>query len=67
MASFVDLSDASGSGFSKNFELALEGLYAITVSENLTIKPDLQYILNPDGDKTSNDALVETLRTELTF
>ena len=33
----------------------------------LILRPDLQYVINPGGDPTLDDALVGMLRVEITF
>ena len=61
------LSDAEGAGFSANFETDVEAYYNFQVKPYLALKPDIQYILSPGGDKNVNDAIVATLRVTLTF
>ncbi len=67
MLSYVELSDTTGSGFTEDFELAIELFHRLQITPWFAIKPDLQWIINPGGDKTLSDALVATLRTELIF
>jgi len=66
MVSFVDLSDASGADFTTD-ETALELFYRLWITPFLSVKPDLQYIINPSGSRSIGDALVGTLRTEIVF
>ena len=66
MLSFVDLSDASGAGFTQD-ETALELFYRLQVTPHISVKPDLHYIIDPSGDRNIKDALVGTLRVELTL
>ncbi len=66
MVSFVDLSDASGAGFTQD-ETALELFYRLQVTPHISVKPDLQYIIDPSGDRSIKDALVGTLRFEITL
>ena len=63
MGSYVDLS--GDAGFSERYELAIELFYKIQSMQWLSLKPDLQYIINPGGE--ADDALVGTLRLEVTF
>lgn len=67
MASLAHLSDEAGAGFTEDYELAIELFYKVQVNESFSIKPDLQYIIHPGGDAALKDALVATLRGELTF
>lgn len=60
------LSDASGSTLVGD-ETILELLWRFQVTPALSLKPDLQYVINPGGDPTIDDALVGMLRLELTF
>lgn len=67
MASMAHLSDEAGAGFTEDYELAIELFYKAQINGNISIKPDLQYIIHPGGDAALKDALVATLRCELTF
>jgi porin len=66
MASYVAFSDAPGAGFSDDHELAIEAFHAIQAADWLTIKPDLQYIVNPGG-MGLDDATVATLRAQISL
>ena len=46
-------------------ETAFEAFYKLQLTEMLSIKPDLQYVVNPGGD--GRDALVAGVRMELAF
>ena len=50
---------------SRDYELAIEGFYKLQLTPWFNIQPDLQYILNPDGN--NRDAMVGTVRAELDF
>jgi porin len=63
-ATWARLSDHVG--FRRDFELALELFYKLRLTPWATIKPDLQYIINPSGGSVS-DVLAATVRVELTF
>jgi porin len=68
MASYVHFSDvarAAGSS-TEDYELAVELFYNIGLTPWLSLKPDLQYIVNPGGAGL-DDALVGTLRIEIAF
>ena len=67
MASQAWLSDKTGAGFTEDYELAIELFYKAQVNGSFSLKPDLQYILHPGGDASLKDAVVLTLRGELTF
>lgn len=65
-ATYVQLSDEPQAGFVQDFELSIEAFYGFQITQYLSIKPDLQYILHPGG--TDNPAaLVATLRATLAF
>lgn len=64
--SFADLSDAEGSPYEGN-ETALEFTYRIQVTPAVVIRPDLQFIFDPSGDPTIDDAVVGAIRFEVTF
>jgi porin len=54
------------------FELAIELLYRVRITQWVSLKPDLQYVLHPSGSGTFDepprrDALVFTLRLEMSF
>jgi len=62
----VLLSDEAGSGFTDNTETAFELFYRLQITPFLSIKPDLQYIVNPGG-AGADDVTAATLRLELNF
>lgn len=66
MVTHVDLSDHPEAGFDGD-ETAIELFYGIRINDHLALKPDLQYIANPSGDPTVDDALVGTVRIEISF
>jgi porin len=55
------------SGISEDHELAIESFYEIQVMPFISVKPDLQYIMNPSGAAAAKDALVGTLRVTISF
>lgn len=57
------LTDEAGAGFDGD-ETAIELFYKLQLTPALSLKPDLQWLLNPGGDPTLEDALVGTLRIE---
>jgi len=67
MFSYVHLSNETGTGLNHDFEMAIEWFYRFQVTGWLAIQPDLQYIINPGGVNGQDDALVGTLRVEVTF
>lgn len=66
-ATWVRFSDMAGAGFTEHSECALELYYKLTVNDHLVLKPDVQRIMQPNGDRTLDDATVATLRVELSF
>lgn len=52
--------------FRGSYELNIELFYKLQLTSWLSIKPDLQYIINPSGGGSIDDALVGTLRLEFT-
>jgi porin len=46
-------------------EMVIEAAWQIQLSEFLSIKPDLQYVVNPGGDTAAENALVFSIRTEV--
>lgn len=48
-------------------ETAFEVFYRYQANDYLAFKPDIQYIVAPATDKSANNALVLTLRTEIIF
>ncbi len=60
-ASYADLSDDLLAGFDGN-ELAVETLYRFYITSAMAIQPGLQYIFNPSGDPSVDDAFVGQLR-----
>jgi porin len=50
-------------GFPHGYELALEGFYNLRLTHQLSLQPDLQYIIDPGG--TYPDALVGTIRLKV--
>lgn len=61
-----ELSDAPGSGFTDNEELAYELFYKLQLTPFFVIKPDVQWIVNPGG-AGADDALAVTLQVEVSF
>lgn len=51
----------------ENGETALEFTYKIHVFEHYSIQPNLQYVINPGADRTIDDALVATIRFNISL
>lgn len=66
LVTLAQLSDAAGSTLDGD-ETIFEVLYRFQLTPAMSLKPDLQYVINPGGDPTIDDALVGMLRVELTF
>jgi porin len=62
----ANLSNEAGAG-TPNDETAFELLYKLQLTPAISVKPDLQYILNPGGVDGEDDALVALLRFEVLF
>jgi len=65
-ASFADLSDAPAAGFQRD-ELAIEALYRFMITPAISMQPGVQYIVNPSGDPSVDDALIGQLRFNVTL
>lgn len=65
MYNFADLSDKNAA-FDGD-EHALEVYYRIRVTGSVFVTPDFQYIANPSGDAALDDAVVGTLRVQVSF
>lgn len=63
-ASYVSLSPQAA--FAEDYELAIEGFYKVQFTPWASLKPDVQYIVNPGGGD-AKDAIVGTLRLEILF
>ncbi len=63
----VEFTDATNAGFDDNHESAYEVFYKLQLAEQFIVKPDLQYIVNPGGDRTIGNATILTLRFEFEF
>ncbi|MGQ0650628.1 MAG: carbohydrate porin [Gemmatimonadaceae bacterium] len=62
----VDLSDAVGAAFTAN-ETAIELFYKLPVLGAMALRPDLQYIVHPSGDRSVRNALAATLRIDVAY
>ncbi|NDW14507.1 hypothetical protein GTQ48_03035 [Alteromonas genovensis] len=51
----------------KRDETAIELFYRFQLTDNLALKPDIQFIANPAEDREAKDALVLTMRVELSI
>ena len=51
----------------KRDETAIELFYRFQLTDNLALKPDIQFIANPAADSEAKDALVLTMRVELSI
>jgi porin len=63
---FADLSNADGAG-TPDDETAFELLYKAQLTPAISLKPELQYIVNPGGIAGADDVLVGLLRLEILF
>lgn len=62
----VDLSDDPDAGFAED-ETAIDVFYRFQLCENSYIQPEVQYIINPSGDRAVDNALVGGVRFSLSF
>ena len=64
-ANYVHLS--GDGGFADNYELSFEVFYKLQLTPAISVKPDLQYVVNPGGGGDAGDALVGIVRVEIAF
>jgi len=64
--SFADLSDRSGAGFDRD-EVAIDAFYKLQVTPSAFVQPELQYIVNPGGDRSLENAVVLGVRVGIEF
>lgn len=65
--SWVDFTDDPAAGFNDSFELIIESFYKVQCNSFLSLKADLQYVVNPGGDENLDDTFVPRLRVEASF
>lgn len=53
--------------FTETSETAFEAYYRWSIRDGVVLEPDLQYIANPGGDASVDDAVVFALRLQLDF
>ncbi|HMB96544.1 MAG TPA: carbohydrate porin, partial [Tepidisphaeraceae bacterium] len=61
------LSRDSGAGFDDRAETTIEAFYKIQITPWFYVQPDLQYIINPGGIESRDNALVAILRMSIDF
>ena len=66
LVTHVQLSEATGSPYVGS-ETLFELVYKLQLTPSVILRPDLQFVVNPGGDPTLDDALVGMLRMEITF
>ena len=49
------------------YELAIEAFWRLGIGAHLSLKPDLQYVVHPSAGGEAGDALVATIRIELSL
>lgn len=54
-------------GFTEDYESAFELYYSAQLAPWLILGPDIQYVVNPGGNKTVDDALVVGVRLQIVF
>ncbi|MFH1369674.1 MAG: carbohydrate porin [Planctomycetota bacterium] len=60
-------SDKASATYTDDYESAFEIYYSVQIAPWLAISPDFQYVTNPGGDSTIDDAVVLGLRMQMTF
>jgi len=50
-----------------SWQVGVEAFYRIQVTPAVAVQPDLQWIVQPDGDRDVDDALLFTLRVQVAF
>jgi porin len=65
--SWAKLTDADGPGFTTKSEAALELFYGFDLAPGVRVKPDLQYIVDPGGDASVDNAWILTMRVTLSL
>lgn len=63
----AELTDRMGSGFSENSEVAYEFFYSARITPWMFVQPDVQFIKDPGGDASVNDATIISVRVRLLF
>lgn len=63
--SYAELSDEPGAGFTESSETAFELYYGFEAATFARVKADVQYVVDPGGDATADDAWILTLRLTL--
>ncbi|HVT88095.1 MAG TPA: carbohydrate porin [Tepidisphaeraceae bacterium] len=66
-ASCIRLSHDTSAGLSDHSEFTIETFYKIRINPWFSIEPDLQYIHNPDGVSSRDDALMATIQMLIDF
>jgi len=64
--SIADMSDAPGAEFDSD-ETALEFYYKLQLTPWITVTPDLQVIVNPNGDSSADTAVIAAMRVSVSF
>ena len=62
----VDLSGIAAAA-TPHDETSVEFFYRVNVLGSVTLRPNVQYVVNPSGDPTRANAVVATLRTAIAF
>ncbi|MCB9913679.1 MAG: carbohydrate porin [Planctomycetes bacterium] len=66
-ATLVEFTSDPAAGFGEERELAFEAFYRAQPLGWLSVKPDVQYVVNPGGDPALDDALAVGVRLEWSF
>lgn len=67
MVSTVFFTDEPAAGYTDDTETNIEAFYKLYATPFFSIKPDLQYIINPGGAGDVEDAIVAAVRVEVSF
>jgi porin len=60
-------SDKASTAYTDDYESAFEVYYSVQVAPWLAVSPDVQYVTNPGGASTIDDAVVLGIRMQMTF
>ena len=60
-------SNTAAATYPEDYESVVEAYYNVQITPWLNISPSIQYVSNPGGVKTAEDAVVFALRTFMTF
>ena len=60
-------SDEASNTYTDDFENAVELYYNVKITPWMQLSPSIQYVTNPNGNRSTSDALVAGMRTQIVF